>query len=89
MGFPPGHQRKKYPSKCSTCDGTITERIVNLTYPDRNESIRLVEGAPAGACDQCPEKYLTPETAGAIERLFTQLPARTQVVPVWEYSKRV
>jgi len=69
MTFRPAEGRKEYPSSCDLCSGTITERRVNLPYPDKDGAVRLVKGATAGVCDQCHAKYLTAETANAIDEL--------------------
>ncbi|MCA1702183.1 MAG: type II toxin-antitoxin system MqsA family antitoxin [Actinobacteria bacterium] len=87
MRFPLPEDRKKYPSCCDLCGGTITEKRVDLPYPDRDGTIRLIRGAPAGVCDQCHEKYLTAETAQAIDKLLAAPPSREEKISVWEFAK--
>lgn len=87
MRFPEPDQREKYPARCDLCGGTVTERTVNLPYPDRDGTIRLIEGAPAGVCDQCHEKYLSAETARAIDSLLAAPPSRQDTIAVWEFAE--
>ncbi len=87
MRFPPPGHRKKYPSRCDLCGGTVTERRVNLPYPDKDGTIRLVEGAPVGVCEQCHEKYLTAKTAQAIDELLAAPPSREEKISVWEFAE--
>lgn len=86
MKFPGPEHRKKYPSTCDLCGGTIIERRVNLPYPDGDGTVRLIEGAPAGVCDQCHEKYLTADTAREIDRLLAAPPSREETISVWEFA---
>lgn len=87
MDFPPADKRKKYPSKCSVCGGSVTEGTVDIPLPDRDGTIRLIEGVPAGVCDQCHEYYLTVETSRAIDRLLAAPPSREDSISVWEFAK--
>lgn len=87
MRFPPAEERRTYPSRCDLCGGTITERRVDLPYSDTDGTIRLVKGAPAGVCDQCHEKYLTAETAQAIDVLLAAPPAHEETISVWEFAE--
>lgn len=86
MRFPPPHKRKKYPSECSWCRGWIAERLVTLSYVDRDGNVRVIRGAPAGVCDQCHEKWLTFETSRAIDELLATPPTATESVSVWEFG---
>lgn len=61
MRFTAPEERKAYPSRCDLCGGDVVEAIVTLTYPDAESRVRVIEGAPAGVCDQCHEKYLSAE----------------------------
>jgi len=85
--FPPPTHRKRYPSQCHACRGHIVEGTVTLTYPDREGKVRVIEGVPAGVCDQCHEQYFTVETSREIDRLLTSPPSRQEEVPVWEFAK--
>lgn len=87
MEFPPRDKRKKYPSKCSVCGGKVTESTVDIPLPDRGGTIRLIEGVPAGVCDQCHEYYLTTQTSRAIDRLLEVPPSREEKISVWEFAK--
>lgn len=51
MRFPPPEKREIYPDKCSVCGGTVTEETVDVPLPDRDGTIRLIQGVPAGVCD--------------------------------------
>ena len=87
MEFPAPEKRKKYPSKCSLCGGTVTESTVDMPLPDRDGTIRLIEGVSAGVCDQCHEYYLTVETSRTIDRLLAAAPSREDTISVWEFAK--
>jgi YgiT-type zinc finger domain-containing protein len=87
MEFPAPEKRKKYLSKCSVCGGTVTEGRVDVPVPDRDGRIRLIEGVPAGVCDQCHEYYLTVETSRVIDRLLAAPPSREDTILVWEFAK--
>lgn len=85
MRFPPPEGRKKYPSQCSLCRGSIVEQRVTLPYVDRGGTVRVIRGAPAGVCDQCHEKWLTFETSRALDELLATPPTATESVSVWEF----
>lgn len=88
MGFPPPEQRKKYPSECSLCRGSIIEEKVTLPFVDRDGKLRVVRGVPAGVCQQChTEKWLTFETSRAIDELLAAPPDRQETVSVWDYAQ--
>lgn len=87
MEFPPPERRKKYPSQCNLCRGSITEQRVTLPYMDRDGTLKLVRGAPAGVCQQCHERYLSSDTAAAIDELLTSPPTKEETVSVWEFVK--
>lgn len=80
-------ERKVYPTRCDLCGGDIVEEIVTLTYPDRNGGVRVIEGAPAGVCQQCHERYLSFETAEAIDELLASPPTKKETFSVWEFAK--
>lgn len=80
-------ERKAYPSSCDLCGGEVVEKVVTLTYPDAAGKVRVIEGAPAGVCDQCHEKYLTFETAAAIDELLASPPMKMESVSVWRFLK--
>lgn len=87
MGMPPPQSRKQYPSKCSVCGGVVTEQVITVSVPDQEGRVRLIQGVPAGVCDQCHEYYLTVETSRAIDALLEAPPLREEMVPVWEFAK--
>lgn len=87
MRFPQPEDRKKYPSSCDLCGGTITEKRVDLSYPDGDGTIRMVRGAPAGICQQCHQRYLSFETAVAIDALLAAPPSREEKIRVWEFAR--
>lgn len=80
-------ERRAYPTHCDLCGGDVVERIVTLTYPDKKGKVRVIEGVPAGVCDQCHEKYLAFETAASIDELLATPPSKTESVSVWEYAR--
>lgn len=79
----------RYPSTCDLCGGTIREQRVNLPYPAGDGTVRLVEDAPVGVCDQCHERYLAAETALAIDELLAAPPSREHKISVWKFAKAV
>lgn len=87
MRFPPPEERETYPERCDLCGGSVSERLVSLALSDRDGRVRIIEGVPAGVCDQCHEQYLTVETSRAIDRLLSAPPSRQEAVPVWEFAK--
>lgn len=89
MRIPARQDRKRYPTRCDLCGGTVVERVVDLTYPTRDGTMRLVKGAPAGVCDQCHERYLAFETAAAIDDLLATPPTKEETISVWEFAKAV
>lgn len=88
MKFPPAEQRKTYPADCTVCLGPIVPKRVALTYPGKEmpTRVRVVDGVPAGVCEQCGEKYLLHEVVVALEQLLTTPPTREQAIPVWQYT---
>ncbi|MGH2746658.1 MAG: YgiT-type zinc finger protein [Actinomycetota bacterium] len=86
MRFPAQEERETYPERCDLCGGTVSEQLVSLALPDRDGRVRIIEGVPAGVCDQCHEQYLTVETR-AIDRLLAAPPSRQEAVPVWDFAK--
>ena len=80
-------ERKSYPSRCDLCGGEVVEEIVTLTYPDADGRVRVIEGAPAGVCQQCHERYLSFETAAAIDDLLASPPTKKESFSVWEFAK--
>lgn len=89
MRFPAPEDRETYPEMCYLCGGGITEQVVTLTLPDTEGRLRIIEGVPAGVCDQCHEKYLTVETSRAIDELLAAAPVREEPIPVWEFARAV
>lgn len=88
MEFPPVEQRKTYPRDCTVCLGPVVPKRVALTYPGKvtPTSVRMVDGVPAGVCEQCGERYLLHEVVVELEHLLATPPTREQTVPVWEYA---
>lgn len=84
--FEPPRARKKYPSKCPICGGSIEEATVTLPFPDQNDGIKLVQGVPAGVCSSCKEEYLTAEVAETLEKLISSQPHTRVDTPVWKYA---
>jgi YgiT-type zinc finger domain-containing protein len=80
-------ERKAYPTRCDLCGGDVVEEIVTLTYPDKEGRVRVIEGAPAGVCQQCHERYLSFDTAAAIDELLASPPTKRETYSVWEFAK--
>lgn len=80
-------ERKAYPSRCDLCGGEVVEEVVTLTYPAREGGVRVIEGAPAGVCQQCHERYLSFATAAAIDDLLATPPTKQETVSVWEFAQ--
>lgn len=80
-------EKKAYPSRCDLCGGDVAEEIVTLTYPDHDGGVRVIEGAPAGVCQQCHERYLSYETAAAIDALLATPPTKQETFAVWEFAQ--
>lgn len=89
MEFPPPEKRETYPPDCTVCGGSVVPKRVTLTYPNREAptKVRVIDGVPAGVCDQCGEKYLLHEVVVEIERLMAAPPTRQETVSVWEYAE--
>jgi YgiT-type zinc finger domain-containing protein len=88
MEFPPPEQRQTYPSGCSVCLGPVVPRQVALTYPGKESptKVRVIDGVPAGVCEQCGEKYLLHEVVVKLEQLMATPPTREEAMPVWDYT---
>lgn len=84
--FEPPMARKRYPSKCPICGGSIEEAKVTLPFPDQNGGVKLVQEVPAGVCSSCREEYLTAEVAETLERLMSSEPHTRIDTPVWKYA---
>ena len=70
---------------CYFCGGKVVERIVELEYRWKGR-LYLIEGVPAGVCQQCGEKYFTAHVSEAIDRsIEAKEIKRTISVPVMEY----
>ena len=46
----------------------------------------MIDGVPAGVCEQCGEKYLLHEVVVELQRLLATPPTREEGVPVWQYA---
>lgn len=78
--------RKQYPSKCPICGGLVQEATVNLSFPDPDGGVKLVQGVPAGVCNACREEYLTAEVAESLATLMSSRPHTKVDTPVWKYA---
>lgn len=89
MEFPPPEKREAYPADCTVCGGSVVPKRVTLSYPNREAptNVQVIDGVPAGVCDQCGEKYLLQEVVVEIERLMAAPPTRQETVSVWEYAE--
>lgn len=51
---------------CYFCGGEVVERIIELEFRWKGQ-LYILEGVPAGICQQCGEKYFTAEVSKAID----------------------
>jgi YgiT-type zinc finger domain-containing protein len=52
---------------CHFCGGEIKEKVIEVEFRWEGK-LYIVEGVPAGVCQQCGEKYFTAEVSEAIDR---------------------
>jgi YgiT-type zinc finger domain-containing protein len=73
---------------CSFCGGEVREELVELDYRYKTQ-LYIFREVPTGVCQQCGEKYLTADTAKAIERDIVQKTdwQETMAVPVTTFSQ--
>ena len=63
----------------------MVEKIVELEYRWKGR-LYIIDGVPAGVCQQCGEKYFTAQVSEAIDRsVEAKEIKRTVSVPVKEY----
>ena len=69
---------------CYFCGGEIAEKIIELEFRWKGQ-LYILEGVPAGICQQCGERYFTAEVSEAIdEAVKSGEVKRTVSVPIKE-----
>ncbi|MFP3975776.1 MAG: type II toxin-antitoxin system MqsA family antitoxin [Dehalococcoidia bacterium] len=69
---------------CYFCGGEVVEKVIELEFRWK-EQLYILEGVPAGICQQCGEKYFTAEVSEAIDRAVKSGEVKKTVnVPVKE-----
>lgn len=75
-------------SDCFFCGGEVKEQhIVREVW--RNGELCLIAGVPIGVCQQCGEKFITPEVARRIDAILDgeASPDHFIQVPSFAYSE--
>lgn len=80
---------KKY-SDCYYCGGSVEARLMPRELRWRSR-LFVIEDVPMGVCEQCGEKFLTPEVAKDIDRILEEKeePTKTIQVPVYHYEHHI
>lgn len=69
---------------CYFCGGEVKEQVIEIEFRWKG-SLYLIEGVPAGICQQCGEKYFTAEVSKAIDRSIEEGNVKRMVeIPVLE-----
>ena len=72
---------------CSICGGHVTPKLVEKVCSRNGRLVALVEGVPAGVCDQCGERYYEAGVLKHTEKLLEKHKrTRTVSVPVTKYA---
>lgn len=85
--FKPPDEKRRYPSRCAVCGGTIIEKVVAIAYPQPDGLTQLIKGVPAGVCRSCHEQYLRPEVSRRIEEILSEPPTQQIEVPMWDWPE--
>jgi len=74
---------------CTFCGGRVTEREVQKACWWGEKLLAIVDGVPAGVCEQCGEKYYKAKVLQAIESLLAEKKSFDHKVsiPVADYRK--
>jgi YgiT-type zinc finger domain-containing protein len=74
---------------CYYCGGEVLEREMDLDFRWGGK-LFIIEGVPAGVCQQCGEKFLTATVSEDLDRLVKSARIdRTVEVPVKVFQKAV
>lgn len=72
---------------CSFCQGEVKEARVELDYRYKGR-LYVFQNVPAGACQQCGERYLTARIAKEIEKKIQKKKwAKTIAVPMEVFTE--
>ncbi|MGB2727247.1 MAG: type II toxin-antitoxin system MqsA family antitoxin [Halobacteriota archaeon] len=76
--------------KCYFCKGRIVEQKVRVDFRWGDELV-VIEDVPAEVCQQCGEKYFSPEVYKAMENLAKakEKPIKHVAVDVFRFGKPV
>jgi YgiT-type zinc finger domain-containing protein len=55
-------------TSCYFCKGKVVEQVTSVDFWWGND-LKIIENVPAGICQQCGEKYFSPEVYKGMERL--------------------
>jgi YgiT-type zinc finger domain-containing protein len=55
-------------TSCYFCKGKIVEQVTSVDFW-WGDDLKIIENVPAGVCQQCGEKYFSPEVYKEMERL--------------------
>ena len=80
---------KRYPDRCTVCDGEFIEKRVTVVYPDKQGGQRVIHNVPAGVCGQCGERYLHAKVAIEIERIPGEPPERLEEIGASDFAAAV
>jgi len=71
---------------CFFCGGQVEEHLMPREVHWQGK-LMIFEDVPMGVCNQCGEKFLSPDVAKKIDDALqsTQVPIRTLSVPVYHY----
>lgn len=73
---------------CYFCGGQVVEKVIELDFRWQGKPY-ILEGVPAGVCQQCGEKYFTAKVSQAIDRAIKSGKVkRLAQVPVMELLTR-
>ena len=53
---------------CYFCKGKVVEQMTSVDFW-WGDDLKIIENVPAGICQQCGEKYFSPEVYEGMERL--------------------
>lgn len=74
-------------SPCFYCGGEVAEQSLPRELQWQAQWY-ILENVPVGVCQQCGERFVTPEVAKTIDRILQagKAPLRTLAVPVYAYE---
>jgi len=66
---------------CSYCGGEVVERIQRVDYRVHGQ-LYILEGVPAGVCQQCGEQFFTAEVAHRMESVVAEATGPMETLPI-------